>query len=231
MTALGSKESIRIGVMQEGAQLADIMGIDFFGNLSRDYYTMAKDFDPEIAEKFDHPIDVKIYYISSTLEPTVMTTGLKFVPDFTYDTCPRDLDIVFIPGTSPLQRPPQADRFMKEAFPKTRVWMTTCLGSLWLASAGVLKGKKCTTNREFLKMAGEVHPDTEWLSQRWVVEDKEYEGEGKGELWTSGGAGAGLSMIITYLNQNFDQAFVNKFVVQALGLEELGSSQFYKTSR
>lgn len=72
------------------------------------------------------------------------------------------------------------------------MWMTTCVGSMWLASTGVLDGKKCTTNRGFLPTAKIINPSIEWLDQRWVVEDKPYEGsDGKGELWTAGAAGAG----------------------------------------
>lgn len=248
-TTLGSKKSIRIGVMLEAVQLSDIMGIDLFGNLSREYYNKVKDFDPEFTEWEDHPVDIKFYFISSSLEPAEMTPGLKFVPNITYDDCPRDLDLVLIGGPLPSHRPPAADRFMKEAYPKTKVWLTTCIGSPWLASAGVLKGKKCTTNREFLPFVRQVHPETEWLDQRWVVEEKEYEGEEKGELWTGGGAGAGktcsthtlpivdaymtlgLSMIITYLNKNFDPGFVQKMALEAIAFEELALNQFYKTSR
>ncbi|KAI8270532.1 Isonitrile hydratase [Colletotrichum sp. SAR11_239] len=229
-TKLGDKKSLRIGVMLEAVQLSDIMGIDLFGNISLEYYDKVKAFDPGFAPFEGLAPEIKFYFISSTLEPAEMTPGLKFVPNITYDDCPRDLDLVLIGGPLPSHRPPQADRFMKEAFAKTRVWMTTCIGSPWLASAGVLKGKKATVNREFLAFARQVHPDTEWLDQRWVVEEKEYDGEGKGELWTAGGAGAGLSMIIEYLNQNFDPAYVKKIALQGIGMEEVETNQFYKTT-
>ncbi|EFQ35997.1 DJ-1/PfpI family protein [Colletotrichum graminicola] len=217
--------------MLEAVQLGDIVGIDMFGNLSRKYYNKVKDYDPEFAQWADPPIEMDFFYISSTLAPAEMTPGLKFVPNVTYDDCPRDLDLVLIGGPMPDHRPPSADRFMKEAFPKTKVWLTTCTGSLWLASAGVLKGKIATTNRELLKFARETHPETEWLDKRWVVEEKEYEGEGKGELWTAGGAGASLSMIIKYLNKNFDPGFVQKLGIDVIAFEELALNQFYKTSR
>lgn len=50
--------------------------------------------------------------------------------------------------------------------------------------AGVLDGRKVTTNRGALTGARMMYPKTEWLDQRWVVD---------GNLWTSGGAGAGKS--------------------------------------
>jgi transcriptional regulator GlxA family with amidase domain len=72
------------------------------------------------------------------------------------------------------------------------VVLTTCTGAMWLASTGLVDGKKCTTNRGFLSVAKASHPNVDWQDQRWVVDEKPYEGsEGKGELWTSGAAGAG----------------------------------------
>jgi transcriptional regulator GlxA family with amidase domain len=185
---------LRIGVMLESVQLSDIVGIDIFGNMSKDYIDEVSGL-PEFTAFKGKGIYITWYYISSTLEPARTTPhGFRCLPNVTYDECPRDLDIVVIGGPPPFHRPAAADRFMKEAWEKTRVWITTCVGSAWLASSGVLKGRKCTANRLFLPMARMVHPEVEWLDQRWVVDEKPYLGvDGKGELWTSGGAGAGKS--------------------------------------
>ncbi|KAF6812356.1 dj-1 family protein [Colletotrichum musicola] len=238
--------------MLESVQMSDIMGIDLLGNLSLEYYQKVQSFDPEFNQFDGLAPAITFYFIATTLEPAEMTPGLRFLPNVTYDDCPRDLDLVLIGGPLPSHRPPQADRFMKEAWPKTRVWLTTCIGSPWLASAGVLKGKKATTNREFLEFVKKVHPEVEWLDQRWVVDEKEYEGEGKGELWTAGGAGAGefytmkptdklrygkltletgFAMVIQYLNENFDPAYVQKIVLDGIGMEQTELNQFYKTAK
>lgn len=126
------------------------------------------------------------HWISSDLNPSMTTSGLKLQPTITYDGCPRDLDILLIGGPLPSHRPEAADRFMREAFAKTKVVMTTCVGSWWLASSGVLDGHKCTVNRGALDICKKMYPKTEWLDQRWVVDKKE-----GGELWTGGGADAG----------------------------------------
>lgn len=185
-------KSLRIGVMMECIQLADIMGIDIFGNLSKAHYDQGVSFDSTFLEFADDPVDMTFYYIGTTLEPCEASPSIKYLPNATYDDCPRDLDILIIGGPLPTHRPSQADRFMKEAWPKTRVWLTTCIGSMWLASTGLLDGKKATTNRALLSVAKNMHPDVEWLDQKWVTTDKSYDGpNGKGELWTSGGAAVG----------------------------------------
>ncbi|KAK4182858.1 class I glutamine amidotransferase-like protein [Podospora australis] len=243
-----SPKTLRIGVMLEQVQLSDIMGIDIFGNISQSYLDDVIALNPD---KFsglkDHALDVQFYYISSDLEPTTTTPpqsknfpgsggkssgtsfgGFKFIPNTTYDTCPRDLDILLIGGPLPTHRPVAADKFLKEAWGKTRVVMTTCIGSMWLASTGLLKGKKCTTNKEFLGAARGIHPEIEWVWQRWVVDEKNFEGKGKGELWTAGGAGCGIDMIAKYCLDNYDAEFVNLMALEGLEMNPGGrASQFY----
>ena len=106
--------------------------------------------------------------------------------------------MVLVGGPVPTHRPAAADRFIREAWAKTRVWFTTCTGSMWLASSGVVDGMRCTTNRGMLEIARGMHPAVEWVDQRWVVEEKAFEGEGKGELWTAGGAGAGELVSVSF---------------------------------
>ncbi|KAK4161106.1 class I glutamine amidotransferase-like protein [Cladorrhinum sp. PSN259] len=249
-----TKKSLRIGVMLEQVQLSDIVAIDIFGNLSQAYLSQIKSLDPSGDSQnskfavFDSlALDIQFFYISSTLEPTVTTPptfldaklgakggygGFKYLPNTTYDTCPRDLDILLIGGPLPTHRPPQADKFMKEAWTKTRVWMTTCVGSMWAASAGLLEGKKVTTNKGFLDVAEKMYPGTEWKYQRWVVDEKEYEGGGKGELWTGGGAGTGIDMVGQYCLDNFGWEFVNTMALDGLDFNPGGKAgQFYETER
>ncbi|KAK4223449.1 class I glutamine amidotransferase-like protein [Podospora fimiseda] len=238
-------KSLRIGVMLEQVQLSDIISIDIFGNLSQAYLSQLKSLTPDgNSSPYSHfesqALDITWYYIATTLEPTVTTPpiftstpgqygGFTFVPNTTYDTCPRDLDILLIGGPLPSFRPPQADKFMKEAWFKTRVWMTTCVGSVWAASAGLLEGKKVTTNKAFLEFARQSYPGTEWKYQRWVVDEKEYEGEGggKGELWTSGGAGTGIDMVGEYCLKNFGREFVDTMALEGLEFNPGGKGSMF----
>ncbi|EEY20647.1 DJ-1/PfpI family protein [Verticillium alfalfae VaMs.102] len=224
------KKSLRIGVMMEAVQLADITGIDILGNLSRTHYEGGLAIDNEFAKFEQDAVDMTFYYIGSTLEPTGTSPSLMYLPNVTYDTCPRDLDIIIIGGPLPSHRPPPADRFMKEAWLTTRVWLTTCIGSMWLASTGLLDGKKATTNRSLLGAAKQAHPDVEWLDQKWVITDKAYEGpNGKGELWTAGGAAVGTEMIAKYCLQNFNPEYVQYVALHSLALDEYELEPFYRT--
>jgi len=115
------KKSLRIGVMMDNVQLLDIVGIDLIGNLSREYMNFVKDsMPPELAPflaSFEsHALDIEFFFLAPTLEPTIMTPKLSYVPNMTYDDCPRDLDIVLVGGPVLSHRPPQADKFMREAW-------------------------------------------------------------------------------------------------------------------
>ncbi|KAH7353305.1 DJ-1/PfpI family protein [Plectosphaerella cucumerina] len=210
-------KSLRIGVMAESVQLADIMGIDIIGSFAKPDADFAAVFgDPALAELVgkmgefkDEFRDIEWFFISSSLEPAKSTCGFKWLPNVTYDDCPRDLDIVLTGGPLPTHRPAGADRFIREAWPKTRVWLTTCVGSMWVASTGVLDGKKATTNQQFLDMAKRDHPKVDWLTQRWVIQEKEYEGEGAGEVWTGAGAASALDMITAFCMTKFSPELVN----------------------
>ncbi|MCJ1249401.1 hypothetical protein MMC30_006625 [Trapelia coarctata] len=209
--------TFKIGVMLENVQLSDISCVDILGNLSKEHLAEAVSLGYE--EFLPLAIDMEILYISSNLEPAFMTPSVKVLPTITYDDCPRDLDILLIGGPPPTHRPEAGRKFMVEAARETKVILTTCVGSLWLASAGVLDGKKVTTNRKCLALARKMHPEVEWLDQRWVVD---------GNIWTSGGAAAGVDMVATYALQAFDPKFVQALGLDLLDVDPSARGQFYK---
>ncbi|GAB7356898.1 hypothetical protein MBLNU459_g7758t1 [Dothideomycetes sp. NU459] len=162
---------------------------------------------------------MEFFYMADTLDPANMGLTMKIVPNVTYDGAPRDLDILVIGGPLITHRPAAADKFMKEAFPQTKAILTTCIGSIWLASSGVMKGMKATTNRGFLPIARQLYPDVEWQDQRWIVD---------GKLWTSGGAQAGIDMVATYVLEHFDREMAQFLGLNLLDVDPTARGQFYK---
>jgi transcriptional regulator GlxA family with amidase domain len=136
-------------------------------------------------------VDMEFLYLSSTLTPARCTPDVHITPTHTYDTCPRDIDVLLVGGPILTHRPEGAAKLFRDLFQDGKgkdgvVLLTTCTGSLWVADSGVLEGKKCTTNRMALALAKERNPSVKWEDRRWVVDKL-----GKGEVWTSGGAGCG----------------------------------------
>lgn len=236
--------------MIERVQLTDVTCIDLLGNISTDYIDVcANEVDEAMGAMRPLATDIKFHYLSSTLEPATMTPDMKILPTVTYDDAPRDLDILVIGGPPISHRPAASIRFLKEASEKTKVIMTTCIGSMWLAAAGVLDGKQATTNRGFLGMAKKIRPQVNWQDQRWVVDDS-----GKFKHWTSGGAAAGKSivlgnfrkgvnsvrgltpwrcrtsgidMVATYVMESFNEK-IARFSLDGLDVDPTARGQFYK---
>jgi transcriptional regulator GlxA family with amidase domain len=219
MTA-NSLKTLQVGIMLESVQLSDIVGLDILGSVSKEYLDLTGTYTPISDTLYAQAHPMTFHYIASSLtEPTFMTPSLRFVPTVTYDTCPRDLDILLIGGPLPNHRPASADRFMKEAVEKTEVVMSVCTGGMWLADSGALKGKRATTNREVLSLVKVAHPEVEWKDERWVIDEK---------FWTAGGAGCGVDMIVEFVKGKFGKEIV-EFALKTLqfGVGKVEASRFY----
>jgi transcriptional regulator GlxA family with amidase domain len=140
---------------------------------------------------------MEFLYISSSLDLAWTTPEMYVKPTHTYANAPRDLDIIVMGGPDPTNVKEESLTFLREAAKQTKVILTTCTGAMWLARAGVLDGKKATTNRVMMDIARKLVPQVEWLDQRWVVEDGHFEGA---QIWTSGGAGCGKSLVELFVN-------------------------------
>lgn len=199
-----SERNLRIAVMCESVQFSDVTACDIFGNMQQELFEKLVQDEVHAAmfqalsQYKEHTLKINWFYPATTMDPAFMTPGVRYLPTVTYDDCPRDLDILIIGGPLLDHRPSQAEKFMKEAWEKTPVILTACVGSMWLASSGVMNGIEATTNRTFLDIAKSMHPEVKWKDQRWVVQQKPYSGTkngGKGELWTAGGAGCGKLLL------------------------------------
>ena len=142
-----SQSSLRVAVLFEANQLADIVSIDMLGGCSRLVLEpSAKEF-PIFEAMLEHCIDIEFLYVSSSLEPAKTTPDMRIVPTHTYDACPRDVDMILIGGPLLSHRPEASLKLMREVFEKAKATiMTVCVGSMWLADSGVLKGRKVTVS-------------------------------------------------------------------------------------
>lgn len=102
-----------------------------------------------------------VHHVAASLDPVVTDTRLTLVPTTTLDQCPRELDILFVPGGGPgtlaAMKDPQILAFVADRGSRAK-WVTSvCTGSLVLAAAGLLKGYRATSHwvaRDLLKDAG-----------------------------------------------------------------------------
>ena len=190
MTANTSKKPLRVGVLFEETQMTDLAGLDILGNLTPKTLDMVCALQPALEPLRPLAVPMEFLYISSSLDLAWTTPEMHIKPTCTYADAPRDLDIMLMGGPDPMNVKEESLTFLKEASRQTKIILTTCTGAMWLAKAGVLDGKKATTNRVMLDVARKMMPKVEWVDQRWVVEDGHFDGA---QIWTSGGAGCGES--------------------------------------
>lgn len=83
---------------------------------------------------------------------------MSILPTHTYETCPLDVDMLFVAGPQPSVRPPASLEYIRKfVAAKKGTLMTTCTGGLWGASAGVVEGRRVTTNRGAPEAANMSH--------------------------------------------------------------------------
>ena len=86
--------------------------------------------------------------VARTLEPVTTDRGMQIVPTATYADCPR-LDVVMVPGGAgqqDLMEEETALEFLRKAAASAKYVTSVCTGSLVLAAAGLLKGRRATSH-------------------------------------------------------------------------------------
>lgn len=95
-----------------------------------------------------HVMDVHLVWRSRD-EPVVSDTAIRVLPTATFDDCPRDLDVLFVPG-GPGMSGAIADAEVRDFLAdrgSRATWVTSvCTGSIVLGAAGLLRGYRATTH-------------------------------------------------------------------------------------
>lgn len=124
------------------------------------------------------------------LQPTIYATH-----EFT--NAPA-LDILLVPGglgnvALEQNNDTSVEDFVRRRFKQVDYMLSVCTGAASLARAGVLSGRKATTNKGAWKWVTSQGSNITWVpTARWVVD---------GKVWTSSGVSAG--MLFEYIMKNF----------------------------
>ncbi|KAJ7582155.1 class I glutamine amidotransferase-like protein [Mycena floridula] len=151
---------------------------------------------------------LNLFIISSSMEPvstTISSTispffGQSVVPTHTFANAP-DLDVLIIPGGLGTRDPKiqSAVDFVKTA--NTKYIFTVCTGSWIAARAGILEGKRATSNKR--SWAGTIElPGVNWVAHaRWVVD---------GNIWSSSGIAAGIDAMLAFVETFYGAEIVEE---------------------
>ncbi len=114
-------------------------------------------------EVFTKMPDTEVLMVWKSLDPVTAGGGLRMLPDVTYETCPS-LDLICVPGgagMNALLNDAETLAFIRQQAKNVKYVTSVCTGSLVLAAAGLLKGKRAACHwmsREMLAEFGAI-PD------------------------------------------------------------------------
>lgn len=149
---------------------------------------------------FASMMGAKIMLVAKTMEPVTSDGAVTIAPHATFETCPRDLTVVCVPGgtdgTLAAAADPATLSFLADRGSRAKYITSVCSGSLILGAAGLLKGYKVTSHwsvRDVLAKYGAVPTDAR------VVHDR--------NRITGAGVTAGLDMGLTMVAILRDQLY------------------------
>ncbi|MFY9924451.1 MAG: DJ-1/PfpI family protein [Opitutaceae bacterium] len=120
--------------------------------------------------------------------------GPRCLADLALGDC-APLDVLLVPGgigTRRLLSDPAFLGSLTRAAASARIVASVCTGSALLAMAGLLDGRRATTNKRVFKLLTPLAPKVQWVAEARWVED--------GRFFTSSGVSAGMDMALALIS-------------------------------
>jgi len=140
---------------------------------------------------------VKVVTIAREKGEVTSSQGPKTVAEFGFKDSPP-LDLLLVPGGFGLLNilnDTETWEWLRKFSAKTEITMSVCNGASLLASAGLLDGRRATTNKAFWSRATEPWAKVKWVKRaRWVDD---------GTVVTSSGVSAGIDMTLHVVERLF----------------------------
>ena len=135
--------------------------------------------------------------------------GPETVASYGFDDCPP-LDLLLVPGgfgTRTEVDNPHILSFLRRRVPEVEIAMTVCTGTSLLARAGLLDGRRATTNKRSFQWVAEQGAKVQWVKEaRWVEDDK---------FVTSSGVSAGIDMALAVIARLYGKEISDNLAVSA----------------
>jgi transcriptional regulator GlxA family with amidase domain len=123
--------------------------------------------------------------------------GPQAIADYDFANCPK-IQILLVPGGFGTRREasnPRLIDFLQRRSAQADLVMSVCTGAGLLARAGLLDGRRATTNKQVFEWPVSQGPRVNWVRQARWVED--------GKFVTSSGISAGIDMALAVIGQRF----------------------------
>ncbi len=135
----------------------------------------------------------RIVMVAAKAGPVASAQGPRTVAEFGFEDCPR-LDLILVPGGIGTRREVYRRSlvsWLRARADQAEVVSSVCTGAALLAAAGLLDGRRATTNKRSFAWAQSQGPQVNWVKQARWVED--------GKFATSSGVSAGIDMALAII--------------------------------
>jgi len=160
-------------VLFEGFELLDVFGpLEMFGLL---------------------PEQFEIFLAAESGDIIASSQGPKSLVDYRFEACP-EFDILLVPGGKGTRREvdnPVLLEWLRCQAQTAQYVTSVCTGSALLARAGLLDGRRATTNKAAFEWVESQGEQVDWQKQARWVEDDHY--------FTSSGVSAGIDMSLALI--------------------------------
>ena len=141
-----------------------------------------------------------VHIVAKTKAPVISDQQLVFMPSADFDECPRDLDILCVPGgasgTLAAMKDAATLNFLRDRGERAKIASSVCTGSLLLGVAGLLKGYKATSHWAARGLLREFGADP--VDKRVVVDRNRITGAG-----VTAGIDFGLSLVASLRDADY----------------------------
>lgn len=121
----------------------------------------------------------RVHLVARSMAPVTSDCGTQLVPTCTLADCPRDLDVLFVPGgfgSDAAMKDPELLAFLADRGARAGSVTSVCSGSLLLGAAGLMKGYRATTHWALLDSLAAF--GAEPVKQRVVIDRNRISGGG-----------------------------------------------------
>jgi transcriptional regulator GlxA family with amidase domain len=194
---MGGMERWNVGILIfEGVEVLDFAGpFEVFSRVRLVPGTESR--------RSDDAAPFTVFTVGRSTAPLPATGGLVVTPSFSFANAPA-IDLLVVPGgygTRPLLDDATVLDWIRETAGHARKVTSVCTGSLLLARAGLLEGKRATTHWGALDLLGSLGAGLTVDREARVVDDG---------VITSAGVASGMDMSFYVVEQLFGKAVADE---------------------
>ena len=148
--------------------------------------------------------DHKVVFVAQKAGPVRSSQGIEAVASYSFEDAPQ-FQLLLVPGGMGTRTEVNNEAllaFLRRQDRGTEFTTSVCTGAALLAKAGLLDGRRATTNKMAFRWVAGISDKVKWIGRaRWVVD---------GKYVTSSGVSAGTDMALALVERLYGRELAEK---------------------